>query len=443
MIRNYYTLKRLAGEIHQAISEAKIIEIFSQSKDIVCIGLVTPAKQAMLLEISIEPQFGYSVVRSEYRRKQKNSVDLFQAVIGVKIDRVLMSDHDRILSVKLSGGFTLVTEFFGAMNVLLLDPDNKILDALHDSKTLKHQLYSDSARPILWKDFDDFYRRFQTVDNFKTALGQGLAQFNKFLALEFLWRLDADKQNNLEAAYNLMQTMLHELMVSKPRIYWIGDEPRVLSMVELIHLKARFPEMREELFDSVNKAVQVYTAKKATFERKKEMVSEFLKACNSRVRKNSMVLNKLKIEQDQSRRFTEYEQKGNLLNINIGKLRRGMSDVTVENVYSDSGESVTIELNPEKKPQENIERYFAQAKKLKNSVKKIAERIDFVNKENRMIQKLIETYSNEEKIDWKDFAKQYERFIELGWIKRNSAEPAKVETAPVFREFLVHGNWRV
>ncbi|MBX7152500.1 NFACT RNA binding domain-containing protein, partial [bacterium] len=116
---------------------------------------------------------------------------------------------------------------------------------------------------------------------------------------------------------------------------------------------------------------------------------------------------------------------------------------TVENVYSDSGESVTIELNPEKKPQENIERYFAQAKKLKNSVKKIAERIDFVNKENRMIQKLIETYSNEEKIDWKDFAKQYERFIELGWIKRNSAEPAKVETAPVFREFLVHGNWRV
>lgn len=441
MIRNYYTLKRLATEIHQAVSGSKIIEIFTQSKDVLCIGLVTPGKQTSLLEISIEPLRGYAIARNEYRRKQKNSIDLLQAANGAKIDRVLMSDDDRVLSIQLSGDSTLVTEFFGTMNILLLDSGSKILDAFRDSKILKNQWYSGHVRLISWKDFEDFQSRFQTIDDLKTALGKGLAQFNKPLTLEFLWRLDAEK--NLKAGYDLMQSMIQELMTAKPRIYWIGEEPKILSLIELMHFKAQFPEMREELFDSVIKAVQVYSAKKTTFERKKEKVEEFLKACHARIRKNSTLLIKLKNDREHSGRFNEFEQKANLLNINIGKMRRGMNAITVENVYSNSGESITIELDSEKLPQENVGRYYAQAKKLKNSVQKIAGRIDSIDKENKTLQKLINAYTDEKKINWKDFEKQVERFIELGWIKRNNKETAKSEPAPVFREFIIQGNWRV
>lgn len=120
------------------------------------------------------------------------------------------------------------------------------------------------------------------------------------------------------------------------------------------------------------------------FQNLKKSISHTL---NSQKKKLIKRLNKINAELDDTNHIEEYKLKGELLKANYHLLKRGMSAVTLVNYFSPENEKIEIKLEPIKKPQENIAKYFKKAKKLQRGKNKILQRIEITNAEIESINK--------------------------------------------------------
>ncbi|KAB2877857.1 DUF814 domain-containing protein [bacterium] len=444
MILNYHTLHRWVEEVTPDIAGAKIVEIFTQSKDVLTIGLVTISRQQCAMEVSAETGIAHIVLRKNYHRKSKNSVDLFGEITKQKIKQILLDTRDRIIHITLMDESELMIELFGAVNVFHLDKTRVVKNSFKDSKSYTGQALEErpvkDIHRINIDDFSDFSSHIRTSVEFSAKLSEGLGHFNKFLAMECLHDVSGQKK-----PYDVLQNVVQRLKTEKPRIYWIYDEPKLFSLIHLAYYCEKHPEIREEIFDSVNDAVQIYIAKKTSFRQKEKKLQELLRAIKIRIKKNQSLAASLAEERREAEGFELLERKAQLLNLHVPEIRRGMRDITVQNIYVEDQAPITIELNPELTPQKNVEYYFSLSKKMKSSVKKVGDRIRVLADETENLTRLKKEFENGETRDWKKIDKKYDEFVHAGWVKKISAETrTKIEKeAPTFREFVVPGNWRV
>lgn len=69
----------------------------------------------------------------------------------------------------------------------------------------------------------------------------------------------------------------------------------------------------------------------------------------------------------EAERAEEYERIGNNLLANLSLVEKGQSHVTIPDLYSESGESISVVLDPKRIPQENAEAYFTRSRKARDS----------------------------------------------------------------------------
>jgi predicted ribosome quality control (RQC) complex YloA/Tae2 family protein len=439
MILNYHTLRRWVEEVAQEITGAKVIEIFSQTRDVLHIGMVTVYRHPCALEISSEKKGAHIFLQKDYRRKSKNSADLFQDVVGEKISRIEMDEADRLIRLHLTKELTFEIEFFSGVNVYLLDLNRNILEAFKESKEHVGRIRPSVTRECL--EFGDaLKKKIHSLDAFKAKLSEGLAHFNKHLALECL-----HKTKTLEDCFENTKDILSRLNEGKPRIYRHFGEPKIFSLIELEHYREKHPGLTSETYDSVNDAIRAYVNERFFYERKKEKLQDIARAVRIRIRKNETLIEALEEDREKASAFEWIERQGHLLNLNISKITPGMDVITVDNIYDEKGDTTEIALNPEWPPKRNVEEYFTRSKKMRQSVNKIADRIQTLQTETHRLSVLISEMESAEKRDWKKIEKTYDEFTRAGWIKKRAEEkrfkPEK--DVPTFREFTVPGNWRV
>jgi len=79
------------------------------------------------------------------------------------------------------------------------------------------------------------------------------------------------------------------------------------------------------------------------------------------LKKTTNKLNKLNTVVQRESKEEEYNRLGNLLLVNIGKIKIGMDSIEVENIYR-SNEIIKIKLSPKLPPKKNIDHYFDKSK---------------------------------------------------------------------------------
>ncbi len=443
MILNYHTLSRWAQEMKPELVSAKIVDVFCQTKDVLHIGLVTANREPCHIEISTESRYAHLVLRRLFQRRPKNSAGLFASAVGQKISDMRLRVHDRVIDIELSGGDKFIIEAFGSVNVFLISSDAHILESFHDSKTRAGTAYVQPKRSESMhdSDFKSFRKEIKTQADFQDRLTAGLFHFNKTLAMELLPDMTSQPGDALRHCFEAARKLLDRLNHDRPRIYWLRDEPKMLSVAELTHWKEKHPDAREELFDSVNEAIAVYVTHKLEHDIQKKKIDALLGACKTRIRKNRSLIAVLSKEKIKAEDYRRIEQTAHLLNIHISQIKRGAGRLRVTDTYGKEGATVEIELDPALTPQDNISRYFSRARKLKNSVHKIAGRILELEKENG---ELLGLESSVEKWDRKKIEKIHEQFVRSGQIKKTETRfKFDKEETPAFKNFVVTGNWRV
>ena len=122
----------------------------------------------------------------------------------------------------------------------------------------------------------------------------------------------------------------------------------------------------------------------AEYENVKKEVEQYLSREKKKLNKR---LEKIERELKETERVEEYKKKGELLKMNYHLLKRGMSIVKIKDYFSEENEEIEITLEPIKKPQENVAKYFKKAKKLERGREQILQRIEITKGELEEIEK--------------------------------------------------------
>ncbi len=443
MILNYHTLWRWVAEMRPAFEHARLIECFSQIKDVLHLAVVDTRRQAWSIEISSDVRLAHILMRPRHERRSRNSVTLFETTGHSRIVDADLAPHDRILRMRLEDGRCFYAELFGTINVYLTAPDGTIESAFKEPRQWIGHAYEriTAFDPRPTAAFPD------TVDDLKRWLSEGGLQLGKPLVMEWLNQLGSE--NDLSQARSDLTAFMDGLKTEKPRIYYVNRMPRLFSPRSMKHFRekeeAKGHTVDERLFDTINDALLVYVTEKSRADQREDVTAELVKACRTRIRKGSALLLALEQDRKKAESYAEQERRAHLLNIHLARVQRGMNRIEVPDIYAGDGSLITLDLDPELSPQENAARYFAQAKKLKASVRKIEERIkDLAKNQTQLETRLHELLDG--RLDEKHLRGLYERFVREGWIRKAPArnrKPKEENEDMVFREYRVHGGWAV
>ncbi len=440
MVLNYYTLYRLVESWKSVLAGARIVEAFSQTKDVLHVGVVTKSRDTFHLEISLDGKRAYVALRSRQSRKGKNSVDLFPDIMGRRVTDCRIQDSDRQIEVELDSGQTLLLRLYGSMNVYLLSSSGKIIDSFKDSKNVIDEMLARDLRDVSWRDESKFAALYPKAEDLEKALHAGLAGLNWTLATEFLWRM-RETPYDAHDAYHRLQSFVEELSTSPLRIIYRQEEPFLLSPTGLHHLADTVNGLRETAYDDPNDAILDYIAGKTAFDARNRKREAVLKACKNRIRKQRTLLKKLQGELDQSLKHEEEEQKANLLTMNLASISRGMTEIELDDVYHE-GNRISISLDPSLSPQENVARRYTRARKMKKSIENLNKRLGEITSDITHDQHIADTLSDPANMDWKLVEKTHAEFLKLGRLQIER-DDTKAPDRSTFREFCVSGNWRV
>jgi len=86
-------------------------------------------------------------------------------------------------------------------------------------------------------------------------------------------------------------------------------------------------------------------------------------------------LSKQQQDLDQCRQSEAYRQKGELLKSCLHEIHSGQTSILVKNYFEDTLPEITISLQPNLSPQENLERFFHKSRKLKKALHHVENRI--------------------------------------------------------------------
>ncbi|MCK5372441.1 MAG: hypothetical protein KAQ62_27955, partial [Cyclobacteriaceae bacterium] len=104
MHNNYYFLRQLSRQLKKELKGFRIGEIFSQAKNELVISLYTE-KEERFIKAHLDPSFCCLSFPEVFNRARRNSVDLFNQIIGREIVDIIQIDQDRSFYLKFHDKF--------------------------------------------------------------------------------------------------------------------------------------------------------------------------------------------------------------------------------------------------------------------------------------------------------------------------------------------------
>src|SRR5699024_10814681 len=134
----------------------------------------------------------------------------------------------------------------------------------------------------------------------------------------------------------------------------------------------QFSKELQEGYDTPSNAIDLYYATRDKINRIKQRSSDLHKVLKRQLEHNK---NKLAIQKDElnrSKGAKKYQLWGELITANIYQISKGSSEVSLLNYQDPDGAYETIDLDPNKTPAQNAERYYKKYTKLKNAFKQLS-----------------------------------------------------------------------
>ncbi|MFA8437559.1 NFACT family protein [Pueribacillus sp. YX66] len=224
---------------------------------------------------------------------------------------------------------------------------------------------------------------------------------------------------------SLPQTFLEAMKLFRNNTY----EPEIVrskhreafSVMSLTHMDGG-----KIKFDTVSSMLDRFYFGKAERDRIKQQASDLEKRLSNEMKKNKRKLKKLEKTLHDTEKAEQYQLYGELLTAHMHEIKRGQSQVAVDNYYN-PGEKVKITLDPVKTPAENAQAYYQKYTKAKNAVSIVKRQIE-ETKENIAYFELLLTQM--EKATLEDVAEIREELEDEGIIKRKRRKEKKKVDKP-------------
>ena len=371
---------------------------------------------------------------------------------GGKIIDIVQLEGDRIVKFLIEASdelgfnsiYTLIVEIMGRHSniTLVRERDNKIMECikhitpsmnsfriLHPGATYKLPPKSPKVNPFSYNNItlEEFVNNNSIIfnKNFFISCFTGISKpLSEHLFIEYNKIYSDFSINNIN---NFINKFLKDLINNEIfKIYKDKDENYVdFYMIPLDQFEDIFTA---EIFDNTHELMDNYYLEKDKQERIKgrsvnlqKLVTTNIERCLKKEKKLNEVLEKCNLKDD-------IKIKGDLLTSYIYSIKKGDTSFTTVNFFSEDGEEITIPLDENKTPSENVQIYYKKYNKLKKSEESAIEQLEKNEYELKYLNSVLTNIENCESYAEVDDIK--EELISTGYVRKRKVNGKNKKSNP-------------
>lgn len=434
-------LYSLVYDLKKSILNCKIDKINQPEKDEVILTLRKDRKNIKLL-ISASSKFPRihltNITKPNPLQAPMFTMVMRKYLIGGRITDITQLNGDRILQLHIEStdelGFDskyiLIVEIMGRHSniTLVRERDNKVMECIKhisaDINTFRvlypgvNYVYppnSNKLNPFNFSinDFNSY------LNNNDISIDEGIFSriftgISKSLSISIYENLLQDNNTiNRENIFNFFKNFIKNLESSfNFKIYRNNEVFKDFHCIKLSNLESIYSsisfknpsELLDEFFTVKDKQDRLLS-RSTDLQR---LISTNIDRCNNKTKKLKNILKECEEKET-------YKINGDLLTSYIYMLKKGLKEISLLNFYTDEEEYITITLDENKTPSENIQYFYKKYNKLKKSEESALEQLKKNEEELQYLNSVMTNILNcESYIEIDDIKKE---LIETGYLK--------------------------
>ncbi len=453
--------RALTDEFNTKYIGARVDKIYQTEKDEIMINMRSKdgAFKVLISASSNNPRFYVSKVTKE----NPSEAPLFSMILrknlsGSKLLRVEQFGFDRAVSFVFKGYndfheealYYLVVEIMGKYsNIILLNEDHKIIDAIKRVSTLMSR--EREIEPSLIYERPPVFDRLSPMDVdedllkdmiskkpdeevkdflMKSFLGLSTEIVNKILfdaALDesyLLKNLDDKAIDKLAKAFTNTFDKLSSNDYSF-NIYKLSERKSVYNAICL----DQYASVDKESFDSISELLDKYYYEKDQKDRITQRSQNMRHTISANLKRAKNKLQKQKEEMLESANREAYKVYADLISSNIHKITKGLKEITLENFYDNMNELV-VPLDQKLSSVQNAQRYYKRYQKMKQREIVLEKQIENTEDEIKYLELVADAIERTE--DVKNLDEIYFELVKNGYIKKDK----KIKNKP--KKIAIH-----
>ena len=380
MFTNWLTYRATAEALNLRLAGAVIEEAFSQDKAELVLGLSHPGG-GVHVQCSLQPRLTHLLIKPGFARARKNSVNLFEGMLGERVDSIDIASDDRILRMGFESGRQCFFYLFPTRgNIVFMDRGGRVMDSFKPSI---------AEINLVGMTFGLRWNGDPVGDlglSLATSTAPGMLKFLSGIrpwitgtfALEVLHRSRVDA----EAKPSAMSTAERQSLVDEFRnclaesssgksFVYLADQIAVsCSPLRLTHAR----DLEEHAFTDILEAMLFYLRRYyagTDFTRRRDMVHAALRRELERAERTLGKLQPPGVLREQA---ALYEKYGNLLMINLYETPQHPHRMVVPDMFTDPRLMFEVPLKERLSVLENAQRYFEKSQQTKASIRYVEQR---------------------------------------------------------------------
>lgn len=458
------TVSAIKAEIEDKILGGRIDKVYQPEKDEIILGIrsMGQAYKLLLTSNASNPKFHFT----QTNPSNPMTPPLFCMVMrkhlqSSKIIKIEQPDFDRILNIYVEslnelGDYSvkkLVLEIMGRhSNIILTDENNTILDCIkhigHDTSSVREVLPgreytlppSQGKINTLELDNNDFNEVLENNPSFEiqSVIYKNYTGISPIAASEICYRANVNGSTPVEAltdiqkeiVFNKFAELVEDIKANRFYPESITNEKGKTIDFSPIEM-TQFNGLEIKKYTSISELIESFYANRDFAYRigqktqdLRKLITQNIERC---IRKKDIQMQTLRSIKNRD----ELRLKGELLTANIYSIKKGMTTVELPNYYSENQELVAIELDSNKTPSENAQKYYKAYNKAKRTFEALKDQIKSNDEELAYLESVLTSVNN--CTDEQDVKEIRRELREEGYVKKvkNQKDKSKKHSVPL------------
>lgn len=342
MHNNYFFLRPLTATLNALLDSAVVSECFSQNKDELIVRFERK-ENPFFIRASLTSTFSCLSFPETFNRARRNSVDLFEKLIGQRVQRIQQFENERSFAIHFSNDFSLLFKMHGNRSNIILFEKNEIDVLFKNNIQTDATLRLDSLDRIIDWSYENFVTHAGKPESIYFTVGKEVWKYLKLQHYESL---------ELKPKWELIQKVVR--MLNNPTYYILEAGGKItFSLIESEKVVKQF----QDPIQAINYFFNTYAHQDAFTAEKSAAASRLkatIEATESYLEKTRKKLHEL--ENDNS-----YKIWADLLMANLHTIKTGVDRVTLPDFYHDN-RTVEIKIKKDLTPQKNAAIFYKKSK---------------------------------------------------------------------------------
>lgn len=410
MHNNYYFLRKLSAQLETLLKGSVISECFSQNKDELVIRFEIK-ERSFFIKASLQSEFCCLFFQDDFTRARKNSVDLFESLIGLTAQSIVQYNNERSFSLVLNEGYKLLFKMHGNRANIVLFKDKEAIQLFRNHLTTDAEIDLGKLDREVDFSFEAFEQHIHDLPNLYYTFGKPV--------WNFLERNNFSDKSDVEK-WQSIQDLLGYL---KNPTYYITEADHKISL-------SLFPDGNilqkfKQPVEAINEFFLLYTRSFAFLQEKREALTKLktkLQGSLSYLVKADKKLKELKED-------SHYKIWADLLMANLHLVKPGQEKIALPDFYKENN-LIEIKLKKDISAQKNAEVFYRKSKNQQIEIDKLNESFKAKQKEIAELQQKIAALEQAEDL------KSLRSLIDSSGLKQ---EASKKDNPLPYHEVLFNG----